>query len=419
MRLMGTSATWMALGLAPCLAWADPPHAPPVVGGEEVPDGMWEDTAAILFGNTVGCTGVLIAPDLVLTAAHCDYGIGAIEVGTNDSDVRGERVRVERSISYPRSWSSYDLAVLVLRDEVTSVAPRMIAQDCILDDYLMDGAPVTVVGWGAIDEWASEYPGVLMMAETEVTDADCSDLSAGCVPDISPDGELIAGGDGIDSCNGDSGGPLYLNTPEGDFLVGITSRAAEPASRPCGEGGIYVRPDALVEWIEEETGRTLTRPECGEPPPPNEPPAPTAEGIAIDQGTSGQTTIIPNDPDAGDAHAFAITNGPASGRAEIDSSGLLVYTPEASFSGTDAVVVTVTDDGEPNLSASVSVEIAVAEVVEPEPEPEPEPSDDEEPTDAPGVVLERGGCGCMSGPTGGALAPVVLLGLLYRRRRSS
>ena len=38
-----------------------------------------------------------------------------------------------------------------------------------------------------------------------------------------PDGELGAGGMGIDTCPGDSGGPLYLPTDFGTFLAGVTS----------------------------------------------------------------------------------------------------------------------------------------------------------------------------------------------------
>ena len=41
-----------------------------------------------------------------------------------------------------------------------------------------------------------------------------------------PGGELIAGGGGIDSCAGDSGGPLYLHTEVGSYLVGLAVRMA-------------------------------------------------------------------------------------------------------------------------------------------------------------------------------------------------
>jgi secreted trypsin-like serine protease len=64
--------------------------------------------------------------------------------------------------------------------------------------------------------------------------------------------EFAAGGQGIDTCNGDSGGPVFAREKDGKWvLVGTTSRATrvqtidgnavignEPLS-PCGDGGIY------------------------------------------------------------------------------------------------------------------------------------------------------------------------------------
>ena len=49
-----------------------PGYSPEVVGGEVAASGEWDDTVGIVFyGSYVGCTGTLIGPKLVLTAAHC------------------------------------------------------------------------------------------------------------------------------------------------------------------------------------------------------------------------------------------------------------------------------------------------------------------------------------------------------------
>jgi len=236
---------------------------PPVVGGHEVEAGMWEDTAAIYFGNEVGCTGVLIAPDVVITAGHCNEGIDRVKLGTNDYNNGGEIIRVAEIHEYPNSLSTYDLAILIL-EKSSDIEPRVIAQDCILDDHLYDGADVTIVGYGAIDPQGYQYVSTLMEGTTVIDDADCTELSTGCNASVSPEGELGAGArDNVDSCYGDSGGPLYLNTDEGDFLVGITSRGYNSSSWDCGHGGIYVRPDAVIDWIEEVIGQPLATPECG------------------------------------------------------------------------------------------------------------------------------------------------------------
>ena len=232
-----------------------------VVGGSQVRDGDWPDTAAVYFGGEVGCTGVLIAPNAVLSAGHCVGGISAVKLNTNDYSQGGERIAVADVIEYPDSQRTYDLAILILEEE-SSVEPAVIAQDCVLDE-LSEGAEVTIVGYGALDPQGYQYSSELMEGFTTIDDPECTDLSSGCANAVSPGGELGAGAsDEVDSCYGDSGGPLYLSTDEGDYLVGITSRGYN-TSWDCGSGGIYVRPDAVIDWLEESIGESLPEPDCG------------------------------------------------------------------------------------------------------------------------------------------------------------
>lgn len=248
----------MLLALVSALALADSPR---VVGGEDAPAGMWPDAAAVWFGSEVDCSGVLIAPNAVLTAGHCAGGITAVTLDATDFERTGERIEVERTIAYPHWARSYDLALLILAHDA-SVAPRTIAQDCVIDDWLDEGSEVEIVGFGATDAWGNDYGTVLQQAVTSVSDQDCEDLELGCNEEVSPEGELIAGGKGVDSCFGDSGGPLYLLTDGGAFLVGITSRGIEVGGTPCAQGGIYTRPDAVIDWLEEELGAKLPAPDC-------------------------------------------------------------------------------------------------------------------------------------------------------------
>ena len=54
----------------------------------------------------------------------------------------------------------------------------------------------------------------------------------------------------FDTCKGDSGGPLYVQNPNGDWLpAGATSRGTAISSTMCGDGGTYVRVDAYAEWV--------------------------------------------------------------------------------------------------------------------------------------------------------------------------
>jgi hypothetical protein len=58
---------------------------------------------------------------------------------------------------------------------------------------------------------------------------------------------------------------------------------------------------------------------------------------------------------------FATTQ-PTAGEAEINgATGLLIYTPDTDFIGSDSVVVTVTDDGEPRRSGTIKIDITVTQ----------------------------------------------------------
>ena len=65
-------------------------NAQQVVGGTQAADGTYEDAAGIIFSNSVSCTGVLVAPNGVLTAGHCVGGITHVILGTNDYQQGGD-----------------------------------------------------------------------------------------------------------------------------------------------------------------------------------------------------------------------------------------------------------------------------------------------------------------------------------------
>jgi len=357
-----------------------------VVGGTDVPAGKWQDAAAVYFGGGgPGCTGTLIAPNVAITAGHCIGGISQVMVGTNTLDVPGERLNVVQQIEYPNSQRTIDIGLLILGSDAAT-KPRTIAWGCAADQFIVDGAEVAVVGYGAINPNGSGQVDELQEAYTTIVDADCSNTEAGCNSASSPGGELTAGGGGIDSCFGDSGGPLYLITPRGDFLVGVTSRGVFAGGQPCGQGGIYGRPDAIIDWIQGQTGVTLPEPIC------NFAPEPTALAIEVEAGNSESTTITPNDADAADTHTFAVAVAPEHGEVEVAADGTATYTADGDYDGEDAFTIAVTDSGAPAETANVVVLVTVTPA----------------------------GCGCRTSADPGNAWPAVLalLALLRRPRRS-
>jgi len=327
------------------IAGAEAAPAPPVIGGRSVEAGQWRDVAAVLYDGRQGCSGVLIAPTVVMTAAHClGQRPDAVLLGTRSLShpSAGERVAVVDQLLYPDDH--YDVALLLL-EHASSLAPRKLATGWARGQ-IVDGARVALVGYGAVDRDGAEFVDELQVAETTITDAGCA-RHDGCDPVAAPDGELGAGGAGIDTCPGDSGGPLYLLTDAGPLLAGITSRGYRSNQFSCSEGGIYVRPDKdeVVTWIESAAQVVLVDGR-----------APIGPDLDLEPGATQVERLEANDPRAGAAHLWTIATPPATGTASIDADGLLTVTAPEEL-GETFVIVRATDAADPTRSAKVRLAI--------------------------------------------------------------
>jgi secreted trypsin-like serine protease len=369
-------------------------HATPVIGGSAAPAGKWPDAAALLWGGQQACTGTLIAPTLVLTAGHCVEGGAPDEVlvgaTAKSRPQEGQTIAVMKSIDYPNSQNSVDVGLLILAQPST-VAPRKIAGGWAKLD-IQNNASIQLVGYGTTDMNGNVETDALLEAASTITDYNCS-TSSGCNGAAKPDGELGAGGGGIDTCPGDSGGPLYLLTSYGNFLAGVTSRGYDSNQYYCGEGGIYGRADKVIDWIEQQSGVKLDRA-----------PTPTADPITAVRGVGTETKITHNDPKS-DAHDYAIVTQPGYGTAAVSSTGVVRVCPQKDVVGGDTVTVSVTDKNDPSRTLNLTIPVNIVDG---------SPDDSCDPMDFGG---DGGGC-CDTRRSATGWAPLALfVGLVLRRRR--
>ncbi len=239
---------WLALAVA---------HAqspPPIVGGRPTDD---HPAVGALVGTDgeVGelfCSGTLVAPDKVLTAAHCaallpyyeDLGLEAwFAVGDSlwtPGGVDDYAVVTDETThpDYDAVTLDHDLAVLEL-DVALDPAPVELSDDSVGSSWV--GRDLLHVGWGTTS-FGAEDSGV----KREVTLA---------VIEVYPLVLVSYDGQGRNVCSGDSGGPVI--DPVDDQLVGVSSFVwtEEVGEVFCEEGGAgSARIDVDLSWIERVVG---------------------------------------------------------------------------------------------------------------------------------------------------------------------
>lgn len=236
-----------------CLAALSLASRGKIVGGVETEPGEFPYMVSIQI-NSHFCGGSLIAPNYVLTAAHCIFtsslpGRGRVVVGLHKlSDAAPEVFKIKRAIKHPkyqqRNSYDYDFALIEL-DGVSRFEPAIL-DGREVHDIIPEGMMSTTIGWGDTAEGGSLSDVLLKVDIPIVTQAECTKA----YPKDILDTMLCAGLDkgGKDSCQGDSGGPLLVETDHGKVQVGVVSWG-QGCARPM-KYGVYSRVSSAIEWIE-------------------------------------------------------------------------------------------------------------------------------------------------------------------------
>lgn len=207
------------------------------------------------------CSGAVVAPRLVLTAAHCveDVKTGQIDAPAEFGVVTGaddwtssshEVLPVSQTVVYgrfDRHLLNYDAALLVLA-EPTSAPAIALARRPEDRSWLQGGTGAWLVGWGDA-EFAQKIPTTtLRYAETVIQGSRWCRLNA--PPFFSRDEVCVinAPKEATGACHGDSGSPLVLDEEgQEEVDLGVTSHGYGRCStrRPT----VYTRTDAIYPWV--------------------------------------------------------------------------------------------------------------------------------------------------------------------------
>ena len=244
------------------------------------------------------CTGEVVSPHVVLTAAHCAGGEDPsitnaswrVYLGPDFGQATTANMLPAASAHYHPSFNSSDLGggndvgVVIMQNALPSYITPLPYNRASMDS--LDGRTVRFVGYGLDNATTQTGGGIRRQTTTTLTDHTAL---------------LLHFADGThETCNGDSGGPAFMNLGGQEIIVGLTSYG----DVACADGGYDTRVDTFADWIDGWVAQA-------DPGFLSTPPSPA--GGSQTPPTSSATPMPPSSTGAGGVGASCVSPGDCAG----------------------------------------------------------------------------------------------------------